>query len=215
MSYPATLSDVDLVFGNDIQRPSRGPSNLSRFSVDRRYQEWHGVAPYPTTGLTYHVYDTNSSVTTIDAERQTREGFVFAGGVADSSSASGETASFADLTWDVQRLLLESLIHYFSGNGLSWDFDQRGKITIDTARSAKALLRHLDVTAGLPQIAPDGEGGLTMLWKNPGRTILLNIDNGFLHAVIDPGAAHAAYYDNLPFDGESVPAEIMAIVPTR
>jgi hypothetical protein len=75
-------------------------------------------------------------------------------------------------------------------------------------------LRALPAVKAFPRIAPDGEGGLLMVWESAGQPFLLTISDLHLHGVKAPHTPDAEYIDDVPFDpAQVIPDEILGAIP--
>jgi hypothetical protein len=100
---------------------------------------------------------------------------------------------------------LENLIDMFVAHGYSDSMDvAMARVTLATANAAKRFLRSIPPDATLPKIAPDGDGGVCMFWKDGP---LITIDAEAVLAVTDPGTAGAQCYDDVaPDELQRLPA---------
>lgn len=60
-----------------------------------------------------------------------------------------------------------------------------------------------------PQIGLDGEGGVMVVW---GSALLVTIESTRLHMITAPTTTEARYFDDMPFDGTALPAEVAAAI---
>ena len=103
---------------------------------------------------------------------------------------------------------IASLIR-MSTDGMSWNFDNGGKITADTAAAAISFLRRMEPQVLIPSVSADGEGGVIMAWKNPDNLVLVTIDNWRIHVATAATTPHAVYLENVPFDGQRIPKAVL------
>jgi hypothetical protein len=129
----------------------------------------------------------------------------------DAATMPGEAVTYDALVQSKTRRSLIQLIENFSTDGVAWGHDEFQKISSDTACAAILFLKL--VGGKTPKVAPNGDGGLTLLWERPEQPVLLLIDNWRMHLVVGAATPTATYYDNLPFDGERVPSEVSAAIP--
>jgi hypothetical protein len=85
------------------------------------------------------------------------------------------------------------------------------RITSETQTAAQGFISAIGETFDLPKVAPDGEGGLMLVWE--AASVALVVDGWRLHLVVDAGTPHARYFDDLPFDGKNLPDEVLKVVP--
>jgi hypothetical protein len=128
----------------------------------------------------------------------------------------GEAATREALDREEMRQGLIALLRRFAAFGLSWYGGELAKITPTTEQVAEAFLRALPAAKAFPKIAPDGEGGLLMVWEVSGRSFLLTINDLHLHGVIAPQTLDVEYIDDVPFDPAQVtPDKILNAIPAR
>jgi hypothetical protein len=119
------------------------------------------------------------------------------------------------LRYEEKRQAMIALVRRFAEFGLSWRFGEQAKITPATHQVSEAFLRALPAAKAFPKVAPDGEGGLLLVWEGAGRTFLLTIDDLRLHGIVAPGTPVAEYMDDLPFSSEGIPDAILNAIPNR
>jgi hypothetical protein len=131
----------------------------------------------------------------------------------DVAALPGRVITINVLLREANRKSLESLINQFFSQPLSWGIDEPTRMSEDTRLAALRFIELLPDELPLPQIAPDGEGGLVLHWERQGhRHILGGIDDWKLHFVLDAGQAHARYFDNVAFTGDRIPEPILHIL---
>lgn len=130
--------------------------------------------------------------------------------VNDSVPMPGEVVSEAAIERKKRMATAVSLLGDFALNGYSWNGEDLFKITPATAVAAEALLARLEPNFGLPKIAPNSEGNLVMLWNKAVDPVLVVVDDWKLHLVKSATTPRATYRDNIPFDGEDVPKEVVS-----
>jgi len=109
-----------------------------------------------------------------------------------------------------------ALLQRFARFGFSWRAGEPAKITPTTHQVSEAFLRALPAAKAFPKIAPDGEGGLLMIWERSGKRFLLTINDLRLHGVIAVGAPDAEYIDGMPLDlVQVIPDKILDAIPAR
>ena len=86
------------------------------------------------------------------------------------------------------------------------------EISDETSKAAISLFNALPSLTSMAKVRPEGEGGLTVLWSNDAERVILVIDDWKLHLVRRAATSHAEYFDDLPFDGEKVPAELIEAI---
>jgi hypothetical protein len=98
---------------------------------------------------------------------------------------------------------------------ITWS--ERDPVPLDrlSAETAMSFIRRLPADRAFPKVAPDGEGGLMLVWDGRERKTLLTIDRVMLLLVSEPGRANSHHFRPLRFDGEALPAIILEHLPPR
>jgi hypothetical protein len=128
----------------------------------------------------------------------------------------GEVITLEALQREKMRQAMIALVQRFAAFGLSWRAGELAKITPTTQQVSEAFLRALPAAKAFPKIAPDGEGGLLMVWERAAETFVLTIDNLRLHGVTAAGTPNAEYIDDVSIDSTQViPDTILNAIPVR
>ncbi len=116
-----------------------------------------------------------------------------------------------------ERKRLLDLIARFQRHGFSQVAGREGRVSAKAAAAACDFIKLLPYDAVMPRIAPDGEGGLVAVWDRPNGALLVVIDDTHLHIVANAMTPNARYYDQLPFQPDSMrlPAEVLTVMPHR
>jgi hypothetical protein len=191
---------------------------------------WYAVENYPDTITAFsnvgYVRDIESttkkryvSVRAPDALQRaldigTRDGVVVTPDLVADATASVGNATPLSLERARERNRLISLIGQLTRDGYSCVRERPSAVSEDSANAAKALFELLLPAHQVPKIAPDGEGGLIAVWETPEHPTVIVIDNWRLHLVINAATPNARYFDNVPFDGEHLPNEILESIPS-
>jgi len=131
----------------------------------------------------------------------------------DIAVLPGEAATIEQISRQRERRELISLIRRLLADGFTWG-ERATPITPETERAAIALVGLLP--AAMPKVSPDGEGGLLMVWEAPAdNPLLIVVDGCRLHMVTAATTARASYYDDLAFDGQQLPSEVLAATALR
>jgi hypothetical protein len=131
----------------------------------------------------------------------------------DVAALPGRVITINLLLREASRKSLESVIDQFFSQPLSWGIDEPTRMSEDTRLAASRFIELLPDELPLPQIAPDGEGGLVLHWERQGHQhILGGVDGWKLHFVLDAGQAHARYFDNITFTGDRIPQLILDVL---
>ncbi|RQR29098.1 hypothetical protein DIE23_22930 [Burkholderia sp. Bp9143] len=142
-----------------------------------------------------------------------RDGVVVASGLLTDDSLPVGKVTDASIERARERERLISLIGQMNQDGYSCMRDRPSKISDESAAAARALFEMLLPTHEVPKVAPDGEGGLIVVWDDPGSSTVLVIDNWKLHLVVNATTPEARYFDDVPFDGEHLPDVIVESIP--
>jgi hypothetical protein len=128
----------------------------------------------------------------------------------------GEAVTREALQREEMRQAMIALVQRFAAFGLSWRAGELAKITPTTHQVSEAFLRALPAANAFPKIAPDGEGGLLMVWEGADGPFILTIDDLRLHGVIAAGTPNAEYIDDVSIDSTQViPDRILNAIPAR
>lgn len=135
--------------------------------------------------------------------------------VQDESTA--DYAAVATKLHDLEHIrrkgALTRLVKQFETVGLSHDDSDSDFADPASVETAIAFLRKLPLHCQLPKAAPDSDGDIMMVWETPDYTILLTVAKWRLHAAVDPGTTRSEHIDNVPFDGDLIPARILNRLP--
>lgn len=104
-------------------------------------------------------------------------------------------------------------IFAFETIGLEWG-GAAATLNAESADTARKFFRALPNDRELPQIAPDGEGGLLLVWEPPIGNCIVTVQNDRLHLVTNPGTPAVGYVDDEPFRGR-IPVSILHLLPKR
>lgn len=132
----------------------------------------------------------------------------------DATVYPGYAVDANTLAKERERQGLLRLIDRFQREGFSW-VGRDTKIDEAASRAAKALLNMLPIDVALPRVAPDGEGGVLLYWDANAGNLLIVADGSKLHIVERPGMPEAHYKDDVPFDGEVIPPDVISSLPAR
>ncbi|MGI4778026.1 MAG: hypothetical protein ACRYGA_07885 [Janthinobacterium lividum] len=128
---------------------------------------------------------------------------------SDPSALPGEAVTKAVLDDIFARQRLCALV-----KAISLDveyFGASGGFALQTRASALSLLNALPRGSRLPQISPDGSGGLLLLWDalNP---LVVTVEGIKLHFVEKAGSPMAVYHDDIDFSEHKVPDNLLAAI---
>jgi hypothetical protein len=131
----------------------------------------------------------------------------------DTAVLPGQRATVANI--EVERGLskLSQLIEKFGQIGYSRSSDTGvTRIGAATVEAAPAFVQFLRSDIPLPRIAPDGEGGLTLVWEHQRRFTIFIIDGWKIDIVKDAMTDKAEYLFDLHFSATSLPGEINRVL---
>jgi hypothetical protein len=111
------------------------------------------------------------------------------------------------------KLVLLDLIRRFSSDAFVPAQGTAAAITKETAAAAHAMFDMILPAAKVPQISPDGEGGLLAVWDDQETPVMLVVDNWVLHLIVAAATPRAQYFEDLPFDGERLPPVVHKAIP--
>jgi hypothetical protein len=93
---------------------------------------------------------------------------------------------------------------------LSWAIREAAQVTWETQLATLRFIDLLPDDVKLPRVAPDGEGGITLHWETEDyRYHLGGVGDWQLHFVFNAGQAHARYVDDVTFNGDEIPDQIL------
>lgn len=118
-----------------------------------------------------------------------------------------------DLEYMRRKGALTRLVKRFETVALSHHDSDSDCADPASVEAAIAFLRKLPFDCQLPKAAPDSDGDIMMVWETLDYTMLLTIAKWRLHAAVDPGTSRSEHIDNVPFDGDLIPARILSRLP--
>lgn len=132
----------------------------------------------------------------------------------DAGTAS-IAASHYDPAIERQRKSLMATVGLLARRSATWS--DREPVPVDrvSAETAFAFIRELPVDRAFPKVAPDGEGGIVLVWNQPDNRVLITVDEAKLLLVRDPGGPGSYHFSPLRFDGETIPPMIVDQLPRR
>src|SRR5262245_21323316 len=101
---------------------------------------------------------------------------------------SSSAAFLYDPGIERRRSELLSAIRYLARSPVTWS-DREVPVPVDgvSAETALAFIRCMPADRALPKLAPDGEGGLMLVWDSQERKAMITVDRAFLLLVSNPG----------------------------
>jgi hypothetical protein len=124
-------------------------------------------------------------------------------------------ASHYDPAIERERAAILSVIKRLAKQSINWSQSEAAPIDGISAETALAFIHQLPVDRGFPKIAPDGEGGIALVWDRPGERVLITCDRATLALVQDPGGPNSYHFSPIRFDGETIPPIILQYLPQR
>jgi len=168
-------------------------------------------APSSTTPAKMYRQPTPKAVQGIENNERLR--LIYTGS-DDAAVLPGQMVTEDVVTRNKTKARLIELIRQFAAEGFSRADGVDGKITPETAEAANILFNTLLPAAKIPKVAPDGEGGLMVVWEHEVDPVVLVVDNWKVHLITAATTPRAQYFEDLPFDGEQVPRQVIEAVPT-
>jgi hypothetical protein len=129
--------------------------------------------------------------------------------VQELSAFAGQAADVQTLERVRARKRLNEAVDFFRVSGFFSPTGERLHISEVTRALAQRFLKLLPDTIALPQLAPDQDGGLMLYWSGPSE-IVITIEDYRLHCVKNAGTQQAEYLDDVPFEGDAIPAAVFA-----
>lgn len=133
----------------------------------------------------------------------------------DVSVLPGKVATEDAIAEEKLRASIVELINHFFTEGHSRQAGRVSKISPDTRNSAIALFSSLPPGLVPPKLSPDGDGGLMMVWESDAASALAVLDGWTIHVVKSPATAQAEYFDDIPYDRESIPPYLLQAIPAK
>jgi hypothetical protein len=129
--------------------------------------------------------------------------------------APPSAASAYDPEVERTRAKLIGVIKYLVTTSVTWT--ERDPVRIDdiSAETAIGFIYQLPPDRAFPKVAPDGEGGIMLVWDSPQRKDLITVDRNILLLIENPGQPNSYHFDPLRFDGERIPSIILERLPRR
>jgi hypothetical protein len=124
-------------------------------------------------------------------------------------------ASSYDPAAERRRAKLIGVIKHLATNPISWT--ERDPIHIDklSAETTIGFIYQLPPDRAFPKVAPDGEGGIMLIWDNPPQKELITVDRTTLLLIDNPGQPNSYHFRPRRFDGERIPPIILERLPRR
>lgn len=122
--------------------------------------------------------------------------------------------SSQQLEYEDRRVQLAVLIEAMIDDAPSWD-GEPAKVTEGSAATAIRFLKSLPANRHLPQVAPDGEGDVLLVWEPPSGNCIVTVQDDLLHVLDLPGTRNVEHIDAQPFYGERIPVAVLQAIPVR
>jgi hypothetical protein len=132
------------------------------------------------------------------------------------TSVTSTSAAFAyDPDVVRTRAKLIGVIKHLAAMSVTWT--ERDPIRIDeiSAETAISFISQLPSDRAFPKVAPDGEGGIMLVWDSQQQKELITIDRTTLLLIENPGQLDSHHFRPLRFDGERIPPIILERLPRR
>jgi hypothetical protein len=126
----------------------------------------------------------------------------------DLALVPGELATAEVIENEQNRKRLIDALNLFCLYGFSMHSENNAIISEASKDRSVALLNALPRRSPLPKVAPDGDRGVVMVWDRNGGQLLLTVDEQHLHCVVNAGTSGAIYYDDLDYDGVTLPQQV-------
>jgi hypothetical protein len=134
----------------------------------------------------------------------------------DVAVRPGQSITAAFLAREAQKSKLKSLVEHFCRDYFSWGALETPMVSWETRLAVSRFLELLPEEIACPQIAPDSEGGVTLHWETlDHRHHLGGIDGWRLHFVFCAGQEDARYIDDLKFNDDEIPDEILQLLKEK
>jgi hypothetical protein len=124
-------------------------------------------------------------------------------------------ASSYDPMVERTRQALVGAIEHMVTSPVTWREEEPAPIDSLSAETAIAFIQQLPSDRAFPKLAPDGEGGIMLVWREQSPRALITADKGKLLLIANPGQPDSHHFRPLNFDGETIPALILENIPRR
>jgi hypothetical protein len=117
-----------------------------------------------------------------------------------------------------ERMKILAAINYLAKLPDDWNGRNARRLSDPTLLSARSFIERMPLDCTYPnKISPDGEGEISFLWKTSEETIIITVDANLLHlSHTHKGQSEKdKFQDDIPFDGEIIPAVVKAEIPKR
>jgi hypothetical protein len=129
--------------------------------------------------------------------------------------ASSGAASSYDPTVERTRRALVAAVEHIVTAPVTWREEEPAPIDSLSAETAIAFIQQLPPDRAFPKVAPDGEGGIMLVWREHSPRALITADRGKLLLIANPGQPNSHHFRPLNFDGETIPAIVLVNIPQR
>lgn len=178
--------------------------------------------------LTYEPNETGwSSLTVSDAPKQTLKNWVRTSGSTaisqavdgfknwyDAAVLPGQAVTPSTVAAYRARRRLRQLVDRLCADLSVLGVEGRPQHAEMTRAASRCFLNALPLSAPLPKVSPDGEGGLIFLWLDAPK-LLVGVDDWTLHYVQAAGTPQAVYRDDVAFAENSLPDELLLAIAAR
>ena len=91
-----------------------------------------------------------------------------------------------------------------------------GAVTQDSCHATQRVIMGLPMDRALPKVAPDGEGGLALIWDDEDSKLVFDIDGFALHIIERAGSTTSVHHSKVRIlsDGE-LPSKYVNLIPPR
>ena len=130
----------------------------------------------------------------------------------DLAVLPGMPATREAIATEARRGALIELIEQFHEDGFSWTSGEPVRISAAAQEAASELVRLLPSRLPLPKIAPDGEGGLAMVWEQQGRFLIADVDGAHIHLAKNAGTDRTEYVHEIELIASRLPRELLEAI---
>jgi len=127
---------------------------------------------------------------------------------------SGAATSYDPMVERTRQALVGAIEHMVS-TPVTWREEEPAPIDSLSAETAIAFIQQLPPDRAFPKLAPDGEGGIVLVWREQSPRVLITVDKGKLLLIANPGQPNSHHFRPLNFDGETIPGLILEKIPRR
>lgn len=132
----------------------------------------------------------------------------------DAVAYAGEDSAPRWFEHQSRRTALLELLESFRQHAPTWDATETF-VTDGSLMTARIFIQALPENRQLPQVAPDGEGDILLRWPPERGDLIVTIEHGLFHVVVNVSTDRSQHIDAVPLLTDRIPPAILAYIPVR